>query len=648
MDNKKNILTALGSIFSRRKVNELDARLNIEKALHAQHSQLAANPPFDPTNISDKGIRQGAILTDEMGVGTNYYRYIERESLRHLRYTLYDRMDTDLIASALDVYANEATQKNANRKLLQVSSKSAYIQNELDELLDRLGINSNKAWNVIRDMCKYGDHFASLKLDSRFGVLEMKAMNAASIYRMDRDNNLLGYIQDINILRDTLRSTQTNNITTNPYMNLNTIGSQYVNRGFTGSEKPDDKNNVNFLPYELVHFKVTGRGLFTPYGNSLLEQAVDIWKKLDLLVDSLVIYRLNKAPSRFVFYVDVGNNQGGDIEAIIKKQMQQMNKKEYMDSNGKINERYQLLDMNANIYLPTGKNTNSKVDLLQGAGNLDQIEDVKYLNDRLFSALKVPKAFLGFEGEVSGKGMLSQQNVTFSKAIQNIQEDFLQTVKDICLIHLAIKGITDNESLKSFELIMTHPSYIEEKARIEIESQRLALATSWLGIQGIDPKWVLKSVLNKTDAEIAVMLTAVQPQAAMGGLPPMGGGMPIGGMDMGGDMGMGSPDMSGQSQGPDLSGAIAQQPAPMMNNLGTPAGAGEVLQQSYSYVVGDLLIESRPTCITFDSTKFSELSKYCQYKLLIESDLEPEAADGTTEMLEESVNEENTDPETAL
>jgi hypothetical protein len=366
--------------------------------------------------------------------------------------------------------------------------------------------------------------------------------------------------------------------TSSPFIDLNVLVRPYL-AGKKHSVTGDDEDNediVPFMKYELAHFRLRGRGTFEPYGTSVLESSIDIWKKLDLMVDSVIIYRLNRAPSRMVFYVDVGNNQGADIENIVKKQINAINKKEFFDPSGRINERYQLLDMNANIFIPIGKNNaGSKVEMMSGAQNIGDIEDLNYLNNRLFSALKVPKAFLGFEGDINGKATLSQQNVTFGKAIQNIQEDFLETIKDLCIIHLAVKGISSKEELTSFDLVMTRPSYIEEKSRIEVESELLNLATSYQSMH-VNTEWIIKNVLRKTDAEVVEMLKPdpLNPQenatGGGGGLPGMGSGMDMG-EDLGGDMGVEQPmpDM-GQpnAMGADASMQMGNSP---MGAAGTPA-----------------------------------------------------------------------------
>lgn len=961
--NVRNIGTAVRRIFSNSKPGEFNARTSIETALSATKRDIATKPVVEPTVISKKGVQIGSIFSEE-GLGHNYHKYLERETLRHSRYVMYDRMDTDLIGSALDVYANEATQKNQEGSVVGVFSNSKYIQDELRSMLEDTGINNYRSWSVIRNMCKYGDHFAALKLDSIRGVTGIKDLNPISVYRLEeQDGELLGYVQDLDVLKSAVQNAAITSATMNPYINLNTLSLPYLTGDNVNRE--DEDSLITFLKYELIHFRLRGKGSFLPYGaclkyntrvetefgykeiknvekndrvwsldingnrvlstvvdtvcsgkkqtyniatqhnalsaskehrilvvdqnsdfgykypselqvgdllaiakqkietqdifinktcpetspkngywseinripdvvtedfarllgflfgdgwlhgssvcfaagihqsinnkyieyleqftgkivqlvnptttleysqvvcgskmlvtilqqlgftgiattkripewlfrasvevkrafllglvdadgslfidkwnclrysieltneelirdtktlvqslglksgkismrdrttsshvlhngrtikasvpswsfyffdseikqtikynkrkteeyilepiisialdevetetwdiqvdsdchnffangivvhNSVLESSVDVWKKLDLLFDSLIIYRLNRAPTRLVFYVDVGNNQGADAENIVKRQINAITKKEYFNPNGKLNERYQLLDMNANLFIPMQKSSASKVEQLAGVADIGSIEDVAFLNNRLFSALKIPKSFLGYEGDVSSKGMLSQQNVTFSKAIQNIQEDFLESIKDMCLIHLAIRGISDLKQLKSFDLIMTRPSYVEEKARIEVDSTLLQLATSYQQF-GVNRLWIAKNILRRTDSEIKDMFKP-DPQMQQQQAGAMGGGMPMG-MDMGMPMDAGAgamppegaplpPDQSGQTPGAppmDMSGQMPQ---------GGPApDAGMPLTASRRYL-GDLIIETADTAL---------------------------------------------------
>lgn len=592
--HNRNLFTAIAKLFQNSKSNEFTARTSIDSVLAATTREIAPTPIIEPTVISDKGVGHGSVFTED-GVGKNYHKYLEREALRHSRYGMYDRMDADLVASALDVYANEATQKNDRGKVVGVFSSSRYIQDELSGLLEDVGINNYRSWSILRNMCKYGDHFCALKLDSIKGVVGLMDLDPVSIYRLERLGKLEGYIQDLDILKSQV---QQGNITSggvNPYITLNTLSLPYLTGDSSMSQ--DDESLIMFLKYELAHFRLRGKSAFMPYGVSILDSAVDVWKKLDLLFDSLIIYRLNRAPTRLVFYVDVGNNQGADAENIVKRQINAINKKEYF-SNGKLNERYQLLDMNANLFIPLGKGSQSKVDLLNGVQNVGDIEDVNFLSNRLFSALKVPKAFLGFEGDVSSKGMLSQQNVTFGKAIQNIQEDFLEAVKNICLVHLAIRGISNIEEIKSFDLVMTRPSYIEEKAKIELETSATNLGQSYKGF-GVNTRWIAKNILHRTDGEILEMFKPDDLAAQQPGMEGLGTGLGVAPTDFG-SVGMESPQVE---QAPMEQAPMEQAPMPQSN-------ANEVPLVQSSSNEGSLLVEKNNTILTIPSSIITELKEY--------------------------------------
>jgi hypothetical protein len=508
------------------------------------------------------------------------------------------------------------------------------------DMLETVGLNNWKSWSILRDICKYGDRFEAVKIDSHRGVVGLKQLDARGVYRLDVDGELQGYVQDMEVVRQNSLDASSQYSTQSPFIDLTTLSLPYMTRKMKTSTETDKDNLIPFLKYEMMHFKRRGNGMFEPYGVSSLEAAVDVWKKVDLLLDSIIIYRLNRGPARLVFYVDVGSNQGADIESLVKKQINAVNKREYYDPTGKLNERYQLLDMNANIFIPVSKTaTNSKVEMLQPAPNLGDIEDLTYLNNRLFSALKVPKAFLGFEGDVNSKGTLSQQNVTFGKALQNIQEDFLDVVKELCVIHLAIKGITDQTELKSFSLVMTRPSYIEEKARIELDSAAVGLAQAYLG-QGINREWILKNVLKRSESDIKEM-TKADPQVAQA-MGAAGGGMPVGG-------GMPGLDTSGASMPPEgMPGA--EQPINTLNpsNLpppgtpgagGTPPGPPAPLTASKHYEDNPLYEgESIPTVIRVRAplTRIMEYKNLMdiQAKFLIESAKGEQIIDVENEVLD--------------
>ncbi len=433
---RKNIFTAIASLFTKSRPDEFSTRIGIEQALQATNNKNATTPAIEPTVIAKKGMGVGVYVdrTD----GPVFHRYLDRENLRHARYSIYDRMDTDLVASALDVYANEATQKGNAPNVITVSSSSKYIQDELMDMLETTGLNNWKTWSVIRDMCKYGDRFESVRLDSKKGVTGLLQLDPRGVYRLDVDGELQGYVQDMEIVRQNSLDASSQYSTQSPFIDLTTLSLPYMTRKMKTSTETDKDNLIPFMKYEMLHFKRRGNGVFEPYGCSVLEAAVDVWKKVDLLLDSIIIYRLNRGPARLIFYVDVGNNQGADIENLVKRQINSINKRDYYDPTGKLNERYQLLDMNANIFIPVSKTAqNSKVDMLQPAclaldtviplldGRELTLQDIitEYANGKenwVYSINPVTKEIV--PGPISWAGITKQDAETITLTLDNGKE----------------------------------------------------------------------------------------------------------------------------------------------------------------------------------------------------------------------------------
>ena len=194
-------------------------------------------------------------------------------------------------------------------------------------MLSNVGINNYKAWGIIRDMCKYGDRFESLTIDSNRGITKTSTLDCRSLW-IDKNGEHQGYIQDLAVLRNNLSNYNGSTSYQSPYFNMSAALQPYLtNRLFTMTAS-DDEDVVPFTKYELLHFRLRGTSSEDTYGKSVLDAAIDVWKKVDLMLDSIIIYRLNQAPSRLVFYVDVGNNQGADIENIVMQQINKINKKD--------------------------------------------------------------------------------------------------------------------------------------------------------------------------------------------------------------------------------------------------------------------------------------------------------------------------------
>tara|TARA_B110000503_G_C7102597_1_gene394499 strand:- start:341 stop:1477 length:1137 start_codon:yes stop_codon:yes gene_type:complete len=212
--------------------------------------------------------------------------------------------------------------------------------------------------------------------------------------------------------------------------------------------------------------------------------------------DAMLIHRIARAPEKRIFYVNVGSIPPNEVEAFMQKTINNMKRTPMMDEKtGDYNLKYNMQNMLEDFYIPVRGNDNStKIDTTPGL-QYDGIADVEYLREKLFAALKVPKAFMGYEGDVEGKATLAAQDIRFARTIDRIQRILLSELNKIALVHLYTQGYTD-ETLTNFELSMTTPSIIYDQERIELLKSKSELAGTLLE-QGLVPSdWIYHNVYH--------------------------------------------------------------------------------------------------------------------------------------------------------
>jgi hypothetical protein len=192
----------------------------------------------------------------------------------------------------------------------------------------------------------------------------------------------------------------------------------------------------------------------------------------------MLIHRIVRAPEKRIFYINVGNIAPAEIENFMQKTISKMKRTPHIDENtGEYNLRYNLQNLLEDYYIPVrGGDTNTKIDNLQGL-QYDGIKDVEYLRDKVFAALKVPKAFMGYEKDLEGKSTLAAQDVRFARTIERIQSIILSELNKIALIHLYTQGYTQDD-LVNFELSMTTPSIIYAQEKIALMKEKVDLAVT--------------------------------------------------------------------------------------------------------------------------------------------------------------------------
>ena len=402
---------------------------------------------------------------------------INYQTLRPQLYSEYDAMDTDaIVASALDIIADESTLKNDMGEVLQIRSADEDIQKILYNLFyDVLNIEFN-LWPWTRNMCKYGDFFLKLEIAEKFGVYNVIPYTAYHIERQegfDKDNpSSIRY------------RFSPEGVSPSSYGYYNTPG--------TGQ----DGNAIFFDNYEMSHFRLLTDTNFLPYGRSYIEPARKLFKQYTLMEDAMLIHRIVRAPEKRVFYVNVGNIAPAEVENFMQKTISKMKRTPHVDQDtGEYNLKYNMQNMLEDFYIPTrGNDSSTKIDTLGGL-QYDGIQDVEYLRDKLFAALKVPKAFLGYEKDLQGKATLAAEDIRFARTIERIQRIMVSELNNIALIHLYAQGYRD-ENLTNFTLSLTTPSIIYDQERIALMTEKMALAQTMIDSKIIPTDWIYENIFH--------------------------------------------------------------------------------------------------------------------------------------------------------
>ena len=374
----------------------------------------------------------------------------------------YDMMDNDpIISSVMDIYADESTVKDEFGQVLSIRSKNQQIQDILHNLFyDVLNVEFN-LWPWVRNMAKYGDFFLFLDIDEKYGVVNAIPL---SIYETIRVEG-----QDPG----------------NPFSVKFKIENDFLALG-----------KKEFDNYEIAHFRLLSDTNFLPYGKAMIEGGRRIWKQLQLMEDAMLIHRIMRAPDKRKVLVDIGNIPPAEIDTHMQRIIDRMKKVPLVDpKTGDYNLRYNMMNITEDFYLPVrGKDSGTDITNLPGL-QFNAIEDIEYLRNKLMAAFKVPKSFLGYEEDNSGKASLAAQDVRFARTIERIQRIVVSELTKIAIIHLYVQGFTDEE-LIDFELEMTSPSVIYEQEKLNLWKEKVSLAEQIANSKFLSRDWVYHNILQ--------------------------------------------------------------------------------------------------------------------------------------------------------
>ena len=393
----------------------------------------------------------------------NLHANVMATQARTERYVDFDQMEyTPEIASSLDIYADEMSTYSSLTPMMKVDCENEEIKAILESLYTNVLNIEHNLFSWCRTMCKYGDFFLYLDLDETLGITSVIGLPTQEIERMEGEDK------------------------TNP----NYVQFQWNSAGLTLEN------------WQVGHFRILGQDKYNPYGTSVLEPARRIWRQLTLLEDAMMAYRIVRSPERRAFYIDVGNIPPQDVEQYMQKVMTQMKRNQVVDpSTGRVDLRYNPLSIEEDYFIPVRGQSSTKIEPVAGGKYTGDIDDVKYLRDKLFSALKIPAAYISSDSEkaMEDKTTLAQKDIRFARTIQRLQRSVITELEKIGIIHLYTLGYRE-EDLVSFKCSLNNPSKIAEMQELEHWKTKFDIAGA--ATEGFFSKqWLASKMFGMSDEE---------------------------------------------------------------------------------------------------------------------------------------------------
>ena len=502
------------------------------------------------------------------------------------RYGQYDQMDLDSeVNTALDTIAEFSTLKNEYSKLpfhVEYNQDSSETENDIIQKSLRQWCSLNKInkrmFRIFRNTVKFGDQIfvrdpETYKLFwvdpakiEKVIVNEGKGKKIEAYYIKDLDINL----QSLNITADTTKLLQTQTgLTGAPNINANTTQG-YTAGGAGGSRFVSDQTSTPVDAKHIVHISLSeGIDGFWPFGNSILEPVFKVYKQKELLEDAILIYRVQRAPERRVFYIDVGNMPTHKARAHLERIKSEIHQRRIPSKTGGgqniTDSAYNPLSiMEDYFFAQTAEGRGSKVEILPGGENLGQIDDLKYFNDKMMRGLRVPPSYLGSldsdgNGYNDGRvGTAFIQEFRFTKFCERLQALVCEDLDREFKMFMKHRGVVIESSL--FDLKFNPPQNFGKYRQAEVDQVMMNVFTAIEGAEYVSKRFAMKRFLGLSDEEIMENEKLWHEEKGTGdpqeadGLKSVGASVP-GGEFEGGDPEFDETDAETDEEGSPISGA---------------------------------------------------------------------------------------------
>lgn len=438
--------------------------------------------------LSYQWVKAGADTAQDAVAGLTNIKLMYRDA---------DLMCSDTyISSALEIASDEACCINSKGKMLNIYSKSDRVKAILEDLfVNRLNIN---IWlpTICYNMLKYGNAYMLFNITFDEGIRGWRELHPYDIERYEAGMDS-PYVTPMNI------------------QNGANLKNDQVSFRWVGKNE-----STPYKSWQIAHFRNLTDSFFLPYGVSMLHKARRAWRMLSMMEDAMLIYRLDKSIERRVFKIYVGAIDDADVPAYIQQVANNFKRTPVVDPmTGQVDLRKNFMDVSTDYFIPVrSENAPTPIDTLSGANNSTSMDDIEYMRNKIFAALRIPKTFLNFQ-ESQGKGQnLSIMDIRFSRMINRFQQFILMELNKVAIIHLHLLGFEDD--LTNFALTLNNPSPQIEAQELEDISKRVQVAQSVLADPGNGiPIWslhrTLKEIMKMSDREIADNLNEIRLEKAL-------------------------------------------------------------------------------------------------------------------------------------
>jgi hypothetical protein len=464
---------------------------------------------------------------------TNYSSYLpdvySGSPNRVERYLQYDTMDWDSeVNAALDILAEFCTQKNKeNNTPFTLQFRGSPTTSEVGILKEylqqwtKMQKLDTRMFRIARNLFKYGDGFFLRDPETqKFFYVDPSKVTKIIVNESEGKQPEQYVIRDMNINFQHLVATQINPNT----QNQSPGGAPYTQgggggRGVVGTTAPTPGSRFSIQQNEnaidakhVVHLSLSeGLDNNYPFGNSLLESVFKVYKQKELLEDAIIIYRVQRAPERRVFYVDVGNMPSHLAMGFVERVKNEIHQRRIPSATGggsSIDSTYNPLSINEDYFFPqTAEGRGSKVETLPGGTNLGEIDDLKYFTNKLMRALRIPSSYLPTGADDSQSqyndgrvGTAFIQELRFNKYCERLQNLMVTTFDTEFKLFLHNRGVNIDFSL--FEIRFQSPQNFAAYRQAELDNQRIATFAQMVALPFVSKRFALKRFLGMTDEDL--------------------------------------------------------------------------------------------------------------------------------------------------